>query len=174
MAPRHGAPRQESAGVETAAGEADGFIIDWLVGPDRSLGRYRYRLDRTIAKGLEGKPCYVFHATDAPAGCPFSVLVAMDPMPERAALASGGLLSHLHFQYASDDGMLLRADSTLRKRMWNPTMCAAEGTLRDRCDIARPCTSCLRSTARHRLIAGMIARRRALTCHANWLLYSAA
>ena len=56
MAPRHGAPRQESAGVETAAGEADGFIIDWLAGPDRSLGRYRYRLDRTIAKGLEGKP----------------------------------------------------------------------------------------------------------------------
>lgn len=97
MAPRHGAPRQESAGVETAAGEADGFIIDWLAGPDRSLGRYRYRLDRTIAKGLEGKPCYVFHATDAPAGCPFSVLVAMNPMPERAALASGGLLSHLHF-----------------------------------------------------------------------------
>lgn len=79
------------------AGEADGFIIDWLAGPDRSLGRYRYRLDRTIAKGLEGKPCYVFHATDAPAGCPFSVLVAMNPMPERAALASGGLLSHLHF-----------------------------------------------------------------------------
>ena len=115
MAPRHGAPRQESAGVETAAGEADGFIIDWLAGPDRSLGRYRYRLDRTIAKGLEGKPCYVFHATDAPAGCPFSVLVAMDPMPERAALASGGLLSHLHFQYANDDGMLLRAESTLRQ-----------------------------------------------------------
>lgn len=120
--------RQESAG---------GFIIDWLAGPDRSLGRYRYRLDRTIAKGLEGKPCYVFHATDAPAGCPFSVLVAMDPMPERAALASGGLLSHLHFQYANDDGMLLRAESTLRKRMWYPTMCADEGTLRDQCDIVR-------------------------------------
>ena len=79
----------------------------------------------------------MFHATDAPAGCPFSVLVAMDPMPERTALASGGLLSHLHFQYASDDGMLLRADSTLRKRMWYPTMCADEGTLRDQCDIVR-------------------------------------
>ena len=115
----------------------DHVIIDWLAGPDRSLGRYRYRLDRTIAKGLEGKPCYVFHATDAPAGCPFSVLVAMDPMPERAALASGGLLSHLHFQYANDDGMLLRAESTLRKRMWYPTMCADEGTLRDQCDIVR-------------------------------------
>lgn len=79
----------------------------------------------------------MFHATDAPAGCPFSVLVAMDPMPERAALASGGLLSHLHFQYANDDGMLLRAESTLRKRMWYPTMCADEGTLRDQCDIVR-------------------------------------
>lgn len=46
-------------------------------------------------------------------------------------------LSHLHFQYASDDGMLLRADSTLRKRMWYPTMCTVEGTLRDQCDIVR-------------------------------------
>lgn len=159
MVPRHGAPRQESAGVETAAGEADGFIIDWLAGPDRSLGRYRYRLDRTIAKGLEGKPCYVFHATDAPAGCPFSVLVAMDPMPERAALASGGLLSHLHFQYANDDGMLLRAESHCANacgtRRCAPTKarCATNATS------CGPCTSCLRSTARHRLIAGMIARR---------------
>ena len=33
--------------------------------------------------------------------------------------------------------MLLRADSTLRKRMWYPTMCAAEDTLRDQCDIVR-------------------------------------
>ena len=57
--------------------------------------------------------------------------------PEPMPLASGGLLSHLHFQYASDDGMLLRADSTLRKRMWYPTMCAAEDTLRDQCDIVR-------------------------------------
>ena len=38
---------------------------------------------------------------------------------------------------ACDDGMLLRADSTLRKRMWYPTMCAAEDTLRDQCDIVR-------------------------------------
>lgn len=33
--------------------------------------------------------------------------------------------------------MLLRADSTLRKRMWYSTMCADEGTLRDQCDIVR-------------------------------------
>lgn len=33
--------------------------------------------------------------------------------------------------------MLLRADSTLRKRMWYPTMCADEGMLRDQCDIVR-------------------------------------
>lgn len=91
---------------------------------------FRYRqADADFATGRRGRR--------APAGCPFSVLVAMDPTPERAALASGGLLSHLHFQYASDDGMLLRADSTLRKRMWYPTMCAAEDTLRDQCDIVR-------------------------------------
>ena len=111
--------------------QADADSEDGASPRGAAAGEHRRR------KGLEGKPCYVFHATDAPAGCPFSVLVAMDPMPERAALASGGLLSHLHFQYASDDGMLLRADSTLRKRMWYPTMCAAEDTLRDQCDIVR-------------------------------------
>ena len=89
MAPRHGAPRQESAGrlpVQCAGGDG----------------------------------------SDARTGC-----------AERSVLRHGGLLSHLHFQYASDDGMLLRADSTLRKRMWYPTMCAAEDTLRDQCDIVR-------------------------------------
>lgn len=55
--------------------------------------------------------------------------------------------------------MLLRADSTLRKRMWYPTMCAAEGTLHDQCDIVRALHKLPPLDRGHRLIAGMIARR---------------
>lgn len=91
-------------------------------------------------KGLEGKPCYVFHASDADDSDPFAVLIAMDPMPERSALRHGGLLSHLHFQYASDEGGLIKGtgkQAALRHRMWYPTMCAAEGTLLDQCNIVR-------------------------------------
>ncbi len=71
---------------------------------------------------------------------PFAVLIAMKPMPERSVLRHGGLLSHLHFQYASDEGELIRGtgkQATLRHRMWYPTMCAAEGTLLDQCNIVR-------------------------------------
>ncbi|MEO5467075.1 hypothetical protein [Bifidobacterium adolescentis] len=101
---------------------------------------HEYRLDHVHDKGLEGKPCYVFHASDAGASDPFAVLIAMEPMPERSVLRHGGLLSHLHFQYASDEGELIKGtgkQATLRHRMWYPTMCAAEGTLLDQCNIVR-------------------------------------
>ena len=118
------------------------FTLEWLGGDGEPIGRYAYRLDHMIDKGLEGKPCYVFHATDAPAGRrnPFAVLIAMDPMPSRAELADGGLLSHLHFQYASAVSKLLKGTgrtARLRRRMWYPTMCAAEGDLLARCNIVR-------------------------------------
>jgi len=61
-------------------------------------------------------------------------------MPERSAPRHGGLLSHLHFQYASDEGKLVKGKgkrAVLRHRMWYPTMCAAEGTLLDQCNIVR-------------------------------------
>lgn len=116
------------------------MVVEWLAESGRQLGRYAYRLDHMVDKGLEGKPCYVFHATDAPAGCPFAVLIAMDPMPSRAELAEGGLLSHLHFQYAANEQSLLKgegAQATLRRRMWYPTMCAGEGDLLAQCNIVR-------------------------------------
>lgn len=110
-----------------------GFSLEWFGSGDVSLGRFNYVLAYVIDKGLEGKPCYVFRADGAPAGCPFAVLIAMDPMPERAAYANGGLLSHLHFQYGSSERRLLRgagASARLRHRMWYPTMCDATGPAR--------------------------------------------
>lgn len=92
------------------------------------------------ARRFWAKACYVFHASDAGASDPFAVLIAMEPMPERSVLRHGGLLSHLHFQYASDEGELIKGtgkQATLRHRMWYPTMCAAEGTLLDQCNIVR-------------------------------------
>ena len=60
----------------------------------------------------------------------------MAPMPPRSALAEGGLLSHLHFQYAGKLEDLL-CDGKLVRPMWYATMCAREGTLLDRCNIVR-------------------------------------
>lgn len=127
----------------SAVGDDDavaGFNLTWLDEKRTPITTHEYRLDHVHDKGLEGKPCYVFHASDAGASDPFAVLIAMEPMPERSVLRHGGLLSHLHFQYASDEGELIKGtgkQATLRHRMWYPTMCAAEGTLLDQCNIVR-------------------------------------
>ena len=57
-------------------------------------------------------------------------------------VAEGGLLSHLHFQYANDLHTLVATDEatgteTLRNPRWYATMCANEGTVEDRCAIIR-------------------------------------
>lgn len=168
-----------SADGDSADGVA--FVIVWWGRfPDGRGGfvrelRRAYRLDHMVAKGLEGKPCLVFHAVDAHGkgrhgeerygaerheeercgaerhggsvrkvrkggGDPFRVLIAMEPMPGRKALAGGGLLSHLHFQYACSEDTLLRghgAGARIRHRMWYPTMVAAEGDEFDRCNVVR-------------------------------------
>ena len=108
----------------SAVGDDDavaGFNLTWLDEKRTPITTHEYRLDHVHDKGLEGKPCYVFHASDAGASDPFAVLIAMEPMPERSALRHGGLLSHLHFQYASDEGELIKGtgkQATLRHRMW--------------------------------------------------------
>lgn len=51
----------------------------------------------------------------------------MAPVPPWSALAEGGLLSHLHFQYAGK----------LVKPMWYATMCAGDGMLLDRRNLVR-------------------------------------
>lgn len=68
-----------------------------------SLDTYEYTIDHVIEHGLEGSPTFVFHTTDPAAeDSPFRWLLAINPLPSRKAFAEGGLLSHLHFQYAND------------------------------------------------------------------------
>lgn len=57
-------------------------------------------------------------------------------MPDRTAKDNGGLLSHLHFQYASTPDALLK-DGTLCKPMWYATMGDADGDLLAQCNIVR-------------------------------------
>ncbi|KFI50741.1 hypothetical protein [Bifidobacterium biavatii] len=148
--------------LEYGENAGNGFALEWRSGENTVIGRYAYQLDHMIDRGLEGKPCYVFHADSAPEGSPFRVLIAMDPMPSRAEQAvldertehtkqadqveqagHEGLLSHLHFQYGSSEAALLRggpnagAAAKLRHRMWYPTMCAGDGDLLAQCNVVR-------------------------------------
>ena len=62
----------------------------------------------------------------------------MEPMPPRAARLQGGLLSHLHFQYASGPEPLFDPDThALRSPRWYATMCDGDGTLLEQCNIVR-------------------------------------
>ncbi|MBQ8233707.1 MAG: hypothetical protein IJZ34_17565 [Lachnospiraceae bacterium] len=114
----------------------EAMSIEWLGENGQSLGKQDYILSTIIPKGLEAKENFLFEATNAPENWPFRYLLAMAPMPERSAKNSGGLLSHLHFQYASNLEMLLK-DGVLCKPMWYATMCDGEGTLLERCNIIR-------------------------------------
>lgn len=118
--------------------EADGnrMQIEWIGENGENLGKYTYVLSALVPKGLEAKENFLFEAKDVPEGWPFRFLLAMAPMPSRSALEEGGLLSHLHFQYASSIDRLLK-DGKLVKPMWYATMCADDGMLMDRCNIVR-------------------------------------
>lgn len=111
--------------------------IEWLAADGSALGKAVYRLDSVLPKGLEGKPNALFVAQDAAADWPLRCLLAMQPMPERGAYAAGGLVSHLHFQYAASPEQLFAADGRLCSPMWYPTMCDASGDLLARCNIVR-------------------------------------
>ena len=82
-----------------ASGEK--LCIEWLDEDGASLGKAVYHLESVLEKGLEGKENALFVAEDMPENWPFRCLLAMEPMPPRTARQIGGLLSHLHFQYAS-------------------------------------------------------------------------
>lgn len=67
---------------------------------------------------------------------PFDWLLAIAPMPSRGSHRDGGLLSHLHFQYASRlDALVDPETRTLRDRRWYATMCDAAGDTLDRCNV---------------------------------------
>lgn len=125
-------------GWQIDAPEKEGavFVIDWKDVSQNSLGRYSYGVSEVIEKGLEGKENFLFFAPDAPQSWPFRYLLAMAPMPSKEARHSGGLLSHLHFQFASRRELLLK-DEKLVRPGWYATMCANEGGSLDRCNIVR-------------------------------------
>jgi len=109
--------------------------IAWLDEGGEILCAYDYAIAEILEKGLEGKPNFLFRAENAPENSPFRYLLAMEPMPERDAAAHGGLLSHLHFQFASSQEKLL-VDGKLANPMWYATMCA-KGTMLQYCNIVR-------------------------------------
>ena len=116
--------------------EGEGIRIEWIGVNGENLGKQTYVLCAMVPKGLEAKENFLFEATEAPENWPFRYLLAMAPMPPRSALAEGGLLSHLHFQYAGSLDNLLKEGKLVRP-MWYATMCAGDGTLLDRCNIVR-------------------------------------
>lgn len=75
----------------------------------------------TVSKA---SPTFVFRTADPVAeDSPFRWLLAINPLPSRKAFAEGGLLSHLHFQYANDLHTLVATDEatgaeTLRNPRW--------------------------------------------------------
>lgn len=123
-------------GWNITAAEADKLCIEWTDANGNGLGKAVYHLETLLQKGLEGKENLLFVAEDVPGNWPFRCLLAMEPMPPRTARKSGGLLSHLHFQYASSPDKLFDPESgTLRSPMWYATMCDGNGTLLEQCNI---------------------------------------
>ena len=114
------------------------LCIEWLSAEGTSLGKAVYHLETVVEKGLEGKENALFMAEDVPENWPFRCLLAMEPMPARTARKNGGLLSHLHFQYASCPEQLIDPESQkLRNPMWYATVCDGDGTLLEQCNIVR-------------------------------------
>lgn len=70
---------------------ADGgkLCIAWTDADGNTLGRAVYHLDHILERGLEGKENALFVAEDIPADWPFRCLLAMEPMPSRAARLAG-------------------------------------------------------------------------------------
>ncbi len=113
-----------------------GMSIEWFAENGSSLGKYNYTLSQIVPKGLEAKENFIFAAMDAPENWSFRYLLAMAPMPTRSEKNNGGLLSHLHFQYAGSPEKLLK-DGVLCKPMWYATMCDGDSDLLQRCNIIR-------------------------------------
>ena len=125
-------------GWNIAPAEGEKLRIEWLDAEGESLGSAVYHLETILEKGLEGKENALFLAEEVPENWPFRCLLAMEPMPPRTARKTGGLLSHLHFQYAGSPEKLIDAESgMLRNPMWYATMCDGDGTLQEQCNIVR-------------------------------------
>lgn len=120
----------------TAADAA--LCIEWLAEDGTSLGSSIYHLNSVLEKGLEGRENFLFVAEDAAPDWAFRCLLAMEPMPQRGSYQNGGLLSHLHFQYAPQPEALFDPETKkLRNPMWYATMCEDAKTVLEQCNIVR-------------------------------------
>lgn len=120
----------------TVSQAPDGFYAEWTLADGTSAGQNRYRIESILPNGLEGKANYIFFAPEAPENWSFRYVIAMEPLPGRSARENGGLMSHIHFQFASNLDQLIE-NSKLIRPMWYPTLCDGAGTLLDRCNIIR-------------------------------------
>lgn len=111
--------------------------VEWLDENQKSLGTFTYALDMVLEKGLEDKENYLLYAKEAPENCPFRYLLSMPPMPEHSEKLKGGLISHLHFQFASTREQMIKENGKLKKPHWYATMCDADATMQQRCNIVR-------------------------------------
>ena len=126
----------ETAKDVVEAAEKEGIVISWKDTAGNEIASAFYVVDEIIERGLEGKPNFIFKAEKIAEGSPFAYVLAMEPMPERKAVQNGGLLSHLHYQFASEKSSLIKEDKTLVNPRWYATMCA-KGSLLARCNIVR-------------------------------------
>ena len=123
-------------GWEILPAESEKLQIRWLAADGSLLGQAVYHLEQVLPKGLEGKENAVFVAESTDPAWPFNTLLAMEPMPPRTVRLDGGLLSHLHFQYAHSLDALVDPDTgKLRNPMWYATMCDGDGSLLEQCNI---------------------------------------
>lgn len=134
---RHGTGRPRTGGWQIEAANAQDLRITWLDAAGQPLDSAVYHFTGALEKGLEGKVCAKFETAGALQHPQFRCLLAMPPMPERTARTHGGLLSHLHFQYAAGWTALVGTDGKLSHPMWYPTMCDGAGTLLEQCNIVR-------------------------------------
>ena len=117
--------------------EHEGVSVEWLDENKNSLGTFVYTLDTILEKGLEGKENYLLYAKDAPENSPFRYLLSMPPMPDHSEKLNGGLICHLHFQFGSAKEQIVKTNGKLKKPHWYATMCDADATMLQRCNIVR-------------------------------------
>lgn len=131
----------------TAADAA--LCIEWLAEDGTSLGSSIYHLNSVLEKGLEGRENFLFVAEDAAPDWAFRCLLAMEPMPQRGSYQTGGLLSHLHFQYAPQPEALFDPETKncaircgMRRCARTRKLCWSSATSCARCTDCRCGKSC--------------------------------
>lgn len=105
------------------------LIIEWFSSNKESLGKYTYTLHSQIEHGLEGKVNYLF---ESDIQSPFKYILLMEPFPSKEEHSN--LISHFHFQYASNIADLIKHNKLVHKH-WYATMCEGNVTMLDRCNI---------------------------------------